>query len=265
MLRIRLTRRVLISSAVVALLAGGSSAALAADSTSANVYQGCLNNVGTVYNVHVNPSTAPTCRRSDKQITWNQTGPTGPAGPTGPTGAAGPQGLKGDTGPAGTTGADGAAGPQGLKGDTGPTGAAGADGAAGPQGLKGDTGATGPAGAQGPKGDTGAQGPAGPKMYVQTIFSGVNFPPATATVRGYAACPTGWTATGGGYQLENGDTDGSPAEQHIEISASFPSVGGYNSLPNTPAPGWGVVVKTTPSSTGGMNVFAQCINSATFG
>jgi Collagen triple helix repeat (20 copies) len=262
MTRIRVTRRVLIGSAAVAVLAVGGSAVATAAPTP-DVYQGCLSSAGALYNVHVNPSTAPTCKPHDKQITWNQTGPTGPTGAPGTDGAAGPQGLKGDTGPAGAIGPAGAAGPQGLKGETGP---AGADGATGPQGLKGDTGATGPAGAQGPKGDTGAQGPAGPTMYVRTIYSVVAFTPATATVRAYAACPTGWTATGGGYQLgTNGNDDGGAAEQHIEVNASFPSVGGYDSLPNTPAPGWGVIVKTTPSSTGGMYVYAQCINTATFG
>jgi hypothetical protein len=105
MTRIRVTRRVLIGTAVVALLAGGSSAvALAASSPSANVYKGCLSSAGAVYNVHVNPSKAPTCRSRDKQITWNQTGPAGPAGVTGHAGAAGPQGLKGDTGAQGPAG-----------------------------------------------------------------------------------------------------------------------------------------------------------------
>jgi hypothetical protein len=117
MSRIRVTRRVLIGTAAVAVLAGGSSAvALAASSPSANVYKGCLSSTGALYNVHVNPSKAPTCRLHDKQITWNQTGPTGSAGATGAAGAAGPQGLKGDTGSAGPTGAPGAAGPQGPAG-----------------------------------------------------------------------------------------------------------------------------------------------------
>ncbi|MCW2917354.1 MAG: hypothetical protein JWN52_5422, partial [Actinomycetia bacterium] len=68
MTRIRVTRRVLIGTAAVAVLAvGGSAVALAASSPSANVYKGCLSSTGALYNVHVNPSKAPTCRLHDKQ------------------------------------------------------------------------------------------------------------------------------------------------------------------------------------------------------
>jgi hypothetical protein len=103
--------------------------ALGLDS-SANLYQACLqHNVGVLYHVKLNPGIPPRCRRDDKLISWNQTGPSG---------ATGVKGAKGDPGAAGATGATGATGP------------------AGPQGLKGDTG---PAGPQGPKGDTGPMGP----------------------------------------------------------------------------------------------------------
>jgi hypothetical protein len=115
MTRIRVTRRVLIGTAAVAVLAVGGSAVATAAPTP-DVYQGCLSGTGALYNVHVNPTKAPTCKPRDKQITWNQTGPTGPAGAPGADGVAGPQGLKGDTGPAGDPGADGAAGPQGPAG-----------------------------------------------------------------------------------------------------------------------------------------------------
>lgn len=264
--RIRLTRRALITSAVVALLAGGSSAALAADSTSANVYQGCLSRTGTVYNVHLNPSTAPTCRRNDKQITWNQTGPTGPSGPTGATG---PQGLKGDTGPAGATGADGATGSQGPKGDTGPAGATGADGATGPQGAKGDTGATGPAGAQGPKGDTGAQGPAGPSTQTTTVVSSYDFQTGDAPIVQVAACPAGYQVTGGSYVLRTTDPYGPGAQkQNIEITGQAPAVwhvidslrGIY--LPahtGESATAWEVQARITPTSSGSMDIYATCV------
>jgi hypothetical protein len=90
MTRIRVTRRVLIGAAAVAALAVGGSAVATAAPTP-NVYKGCLSGTGVLYNVHVNPAKAPTCRTHDKQITWNQTGPTGPAGPTGAPGAAGPR------------------------------------------------------------------------------------------------------------------------------------------------------------------------------
>jgi hypothetical protein len=196
MLRIRVTRRALISSAAVALLASGSSAALAADSASTNVYQGCLSSIGTVYNVHVNPSTAPTCRRSDKQITWNQTGPTGPAGPTGPSGATGPQGAKGDTGA------------------TGPAGAAG---------LKGDTGPQGPG------------GPPAQVKTVTTTYDLTQYTYA-GSMGADAWCPTGWNPIGGGYELFTGSgptrSIGGPKEQNIEIAADYPMPTGWRTLVN---------------------------------
>jgi hypothetical protein len=213
------------SVSAVGLLGGG--LAYATTGSSGTIYTACLSQGNhALYNITTD-GTTPNCRGNDTTITWNQTGPQGAQGPAG---VPGPQGAKGDTG------APGPAGP------------------AGPAGLTGDTGATGPQGPQGP------QGPAGPTMHVETIWSTIAFTPATATVRAWAACPTGWTATGGGYQLgTDGNDDGGEAEQHIEVTASFPSVGGYDVTPGTPAPGWGVIVKTTPSSTGGMYVYAQCM------
>lgn len=143
-MKIALTRRLVVGCAVVAAVAvaaAGSTAALASDNTSTDVYRACLqHNIGALYDVTTAPDTQLHCRKHDTVISWNQTGQPG---------AAGAQGPKGDTG------ATGATGPQGPKGDTGATGATG------PQGPKGDTGATGPQGPQGPQGDRGPAGPAG--------------------------------------------------------------------------------------------------------
>ena len=114
---------------------------MATGSSSANVYEGCLSHKdGRLYNVQVNPSSAPTCSRGDTLITWNQSGPAGATGPSGPQGVTGPGGPKGDTG---------VTGPQGATGDTGVTG---------PQGATGDTGVTGPTGPEGPTGQNGSDG-----------------------------------------------------------------------------------------------------------
>jgi hypothetical protein len=149
----QITRRAAIAGATVAAIAaGGSTAALATDIGSNNVYQGCLqHHRGALYHVELNPSSPPRCEHRDTLVSWNQTGPAGSAGSTGPQGPKGDPGPAGPAGPQGPKGGTGAAGPQGPKGDTG---------AAGPQGPKGDTGATGP---QGPQGDTGAAGPQGPQ------------------------------------------------------------------------------------------------------
>jgi hypothetical protein len=53
------------------------------------------------------------CRRYERELTWNSEGPMGPTGPQGPAGA---DGVAGPTGPEG---------PQGIQGPTGPTGATG--------------------------------------------------------------------------------------------------------------------------------------------
>jgi hypothetical protein len=46
---------------------------------------------------------ASKCRKHDKKLSWNATGPQGPKGATGSPGASGPPGSTGLTGPAGAT------------------------------------------------------------------------------------------------------------------------------------------------------------------
>jgi hypothetical protein len=67
-------------------------------------------------------SAAAKCRRSERSVRWNVTGPTGPVGTAGAAGKAGPPGPVGPTGPTGATGAKGeagATGPRGPKGEPG--------------------------------------------------------------------------------------------------------------------------------------------------
>lgn len=129
----------------------------------------------------------------------------GPAGPTGATGASGP------TGAPGPAGSDGAAGPQG------PAGPAGATGGQGPAGPAGSQGPGGPAGAPGPMGPMGPQGPAGPAgtggagaglAGIEVMFSLNPNPPSTIqsfnSLVGYATCPTGKRAIGGGFESLGG-------------------------------------------------------------
>jgi hypothetical protein len=140
----RTVRRTLAIGATIVAIVSGATVAAAATATSSpaarqNIYRGCLSHrTHFVYNVHIDPRSAPNCLRGDSRISWNQTGPAGPAG------TPGAQGPKGDTGSAGATGATGATG---AHGDTGPAGATGASGAIGPQGPKGDTGVAGPSNA----------------------------------------------------------------------------------------------------------------------
>src|SRR5688572_32906275 len=56
------------------------------------------------------------CRKSERPLSWNVTGPAGPQGPPGPQGDPGAPGAAGPPGP------EGPAGPPGAKGDPGPKG-----------------------------------------------------------------------------------------------------------------------------------------------
>ncbi|MCW2781825.1 MAG: Phage tail fiber protein [Marmoricola sp.] len=207
MKHIRLTRHVLIGGAAIALVAAGSSAvAMAADQQPSNVFQGCLSHAnGVVYNVHLNPSTAPRCQTHDTQVSWNRTGPTGSAGPTGPTGSAGATGSTGLPGDKGDTGATGLTGPKGEPGAAGPQGPLGAPGETGAKGAPGSTGAPGADGPAGPRGDagaTGATGPAGMSGYqIVTTSSSVDscgFGCDDAYSSRGAYCPAGLSVLGGG-------------------------------------------------------------------
>jgi hypothetical protein len=151
--------RWLLGGAVVgSIVAGG--AAFAAIPGSSGVINGCYQkNVGNLR--VIDPSAGDSCRPSEIEISWSQTGPQGATGPTGPQGPQGPQGPKGDTGATGATGPVGPTGPPGPKGDTGATGAIGPAGAPGQPGPKGDTGATGATGAVGPAGPPGPKGDPG--------------------------------------------------------------------------------------------------------
>jgi hypothetical protein len=83
MKRLHISKTVAIAGAVTALVAagGGSAVALAATTSSGNVYQACLSRaLGTLYHVTVNASSAPKCLPRDTSVSWNQTGPQGPAG-----------------------------------------------------------------------------------------------------------------------------------------------------------------------------------------
>jgi hypothetical protein len=59
------------------------------------------------------------CRRTERAIAWNESGPQGDLGPPGPPGLAGADGAPGPAGPQGPPGSQGERGPQGPKGDPG--------------------------------------------------------------------------------------------------------------------------------------------------
>src|SRR5919197_5753784 len=65
---------------------------------------------------------AGACRRHERAVSWNVTGPRGEMGPAGPPGAAGSTGPAGPAGPQGMTGATGPAGPEGPRGPKGEPG-----------------------------------------------------------------------------------------------------------------------------------------------
>jgi hypothetical protein len=110
------------------------------------------------------------CRKTERLVTWNATGPAGAPGPIGPQGSAGAQGAQGNPGPPGTPGPKGETGAAGAQGPTGPAGATGPEGQEGPAGPAGPAGPTGP---DGPEGPQGPQGPAGPSDGYVTAQQGI--------------------------------------------------------------------------------------------
>jgi hypothetical protein len=115
--------RLVVAVALVAgLVAGG--VAVAAIPDGDGVIHSCARNRDGRLRV-IDPDEDETCRKSEKALDFNQSGPVGPAGAAGGTGArgaAGRQGSTGPAGPAGATGATGVAGAPGAPGPTGPTG-----------------------------------------------------------------------------------------------------------------------------------------------
>jgi hypothetical protein len=198
-----ITRRLVVGGAMVAVAvaAAGSTAALASEQSSADVYQGCLShNLGALYHVSTDASHPPRCLKHDTLISWNEKGQPGPAGVQGPKGDTGATGATGAAGPKGDAGPTGPQGPTGVPGATGPTGATG------PQGPKGDTGATGPQGPKGdtgPQGDTGAQGPAGAlTLYWLGTQTTASSPNSTTKL----SCDAGDRVYGGGVWGTSGVT-----------------------------------------------------------
>jgi hypothetical protein len=77
------------------------------------VITGCVNPSGNVK--LIDPSTGATCNSNERQVTWNQTGPTGGTGATGGTGTDGATGATGTTGATGPSGG----GPSGSASESG--------------------------------------------------------------------------------------------------------------------------------------------------
>jgi hypothetical protein len=79
--------------ATAALLLAMSGGAIAATGgfDSGGTLKACVNHEGTIKLL----KSGKHCRRGQKTIAWNQTGPAGPAGPTGATGATGAPGANG--------------------------------------------------------------------------------------------------------------------------------------------------------------------------
>ena len=278
----------LIAGVLLATGIGGAVAAtqIADSSRTSNTLTACVKRTtGAVRIV----SQSRKCRRGERRISWNRTGPQGPAGQSNSSssspGPQGPQGVQGVRGPAGAdgavgedasmkgdtgaTGAQGERGPQGIqgvqgeKGDTGATGAQGDTGATGAQGdtgARGDTGATGatgpegPQGTQGAMGDTGAtgpQGPAGPADIDRVEEPAVT---ATGTIVGdettaSATCPVGSRLTGGGADIVNNGN-----KYRGVLISSHPDTDGVN------ARTWqarGVLILSGGNSTRGTNYTIQ--------
>jgi hypothetical protein len=158
------------------------------ETTASNVVNACVSeSTGEVFIVN----SSKDCKKGQKGVSWNITGPKGAEGPKGPEGPAGPKGAEGPKGATGPAGARGATGATGLQGPTGQTGATGSTGATGPQGPGGFNGAQ----LFTTVGDTTWVAPA----HIQNVMvelvggGGAGFSPATLDA------PGGGQGGGGGY------------------------------------------------------------------
>jgi hypothetical protein len=230
-----------------------STVALAAIPGAGGVFTGCYTpKIGVLRVIDV--QTGQKCLTSERQITWNQTGPQGVAGAQGPIG---PKGDKGDPGPAGAQGLQGL---PGLQGSIGPKGDKGDPGPAGAQGPQGEPGPKGDTGEQGPKGDTGAQGPQGlpgPQGVVgisgYEIVTVETVPDSSVHTDVDVLCPAGKRVLGGGGRLLTG-TAGVNGGPPVIIRASEP----FGDA------GWTITAEEIAPYTGSwwVRAFAVCANVA---
>jgi hypothetical protein len=121
----RAVRLLVIATALIAITAGVSYAAIPNSST--GTINGCYEKRTGLLRV-IDAEAGKKCLSFETPISWNQQGPKGEAGAIGP---AGPAGAAGATGPEGPKGDPGAQGLKGEQGPQGPKGDSGADGAPG--------------------------------------------------------------------------------------------------------------------------------------
>src|SRR5262245_57276572 len=107
LMRLMAHKRLIIATAIVAIIASITSGSIPANGAIA----GCYNKSGGT--LRVIDASVTKCASNETSLTWNQIGPQGPVGPQGP---AGPQGAVGPQGPVGPQGQQGPAGPQGTPG-----------------------------------------------------------------------------------------------------------------------------------------------------
>ncbi len=93
-----------------AVLVSGITYAVAAPSSSPNVYYACQSTTSKVIAGSITVNTPPTCAKGYAPVSWNEQGVTG---------ATGANGTNGDNGATGATGADGATGPTDVPGTSG--------------------------------------------------------------------------------------------------------------------------------------------------
>jgi len=171
--------------ALVASLLTVSGLAWASIPAANGVITGCYDKDGSLR--VIDAESGKSCGKKEKQLTWNQTGPTGPQGP---------QGLPG---PQGTPGPKGDPGLQGPAGIPGPTGVPGVPGPQGPQGVPGLSG-----------------------YEIVTSDSLFN---SSSTKAWSADCPAGKVALGGDAYIFPSLADPNRFTAPVVLIASMPSTG----------------------------------------
>ena len=120
----RMLRRALIAGVLCIVVATVASVAWAVTSANGKIVACAKKSNGDLRLV----GAAKDCRKTERAVTWNTTGPQGPRGPAGPPGEAGADGLDGEDGVDGDDGEDGLDGDDGAQGPRGPQGPAGPGG-----------------------------------------------------------------------------------------------------------------------------------------
>jgi Collagen triple helix repeat (20 copies) len=210
----RMLRRALIVGGLCVVVAAVGSVAWAMTSASERIVACAKKSNGAMRLVDA----AKECKKTERAVIWNTTGPQGPRGLPGPRGPAGEDGVDGENGLDGEDGVDGDDGDDGV------------------DGLDGQDGAPGP------------PGPASEPKWQYAFRSASVAPSATASVLSDACATPLPHAVNGGYQLTGTSTT------FLRVTGSAPNI----QYGGTTASQWLVQFQNTGPYTQPVTIWVLC-------